>query len=448
MGVGLILAGLIIVRHTQKRLKQMSLDPKEYGTPLYAVGSGLALIGTASLIIYAGVTFFATVDYVPLFLLPFLSGSALTSWSALWILGLRKYSPILWAIVLPLLVASAMSGLFPWVLSIILVPLMIMVLFMYLIPAGLFGALAFKTRKLTNGSLTLLLFTLPLYYLFMVSNDPSFHILIALIRFICLASTGVAFLMPNIRAPELLSYTLPYSVIALVFSMLMTSAPAVPNILVGIAIMAAVSAVALGTSAYLLARYRQSRASATLFLSLFFGFTGLSYILITVRNVGAIEAGVVEVIFTSYFLAVFANTFMGFSAVLALNWKRAEVVPLVAAIPALIYLVRLYPADPRLDPNIPVVMGATGFILMIFPAVLYIHLYLRMRAARTAMRSRPLFLGIGLFLTIVGNMFLRSVIDPVVASILLLSFIVMWLGITGRAERLLRSGGGKLVRIE
>jgi hypothetical protein len=92
-----------------------------------------------------------------------------------------------------------------------------------------------------------------------------------------------------------------------------------------------------------------------------------------------------------------------------------------------------------LIPNRTIVMATSGILQSVIPLALYGMLWRRMSKAGTPGRSRALFLAVGIVFLIFGSAG-GGADTPLTAVFVLCAFIIWWLGITGRADQLLKTG--------
>ncbi|TFG96875.1 hypothetical protein E4H12_10050 [Candidatus Thorarchaeota archaeon] len=114
--------------------------------------------------------------------------------------------------------------------------------------------------------------------------------------------------------------------------------------------------------------------------------------------------------------------------------------------PALVYLALSFPTAIALISGYALVSGITNIIQIIVPVSLYTMLWWKMRKAQAPGRNRPLFLTLGLILLMIGGTAamittgdVQEIVALLPASILLVSFVVFLVGITGRADMWLGS---------
>ena len=89
-------------------------------------------------------------------------------------------------------------------------------------------------------------------------------------------------------------------------------------------------------------------------------------------------------------------------------------------------------------PMRPLFMGVTGILQTIIPLGLYGLLWWRMKKSAAPGRNRALFLTLGIILLIFGTA--GGATTSILSSTALLgAFALWWLGVTGRADTLLKT---------
>ncbi|MHA2082088.1 MAG: hypothetical protein ACW99H_13195, partial [Candidatus Thorarchaeota archaeon] len=201
------------------------------------------------------------------------------------------------------------------------------------------------------------------------------------------------------------------------------------------------SILAIGTAAYTITRWRQNRNLATLVIGAYFFVGGFSFLTVALNNTQFI--GGMNAEYFALMLGIIAPMVLNLSSIVALEWRQAVLLPvLIFAAPFFIVLLG-WTAQPMIHPDLvpyrTIVMALTGILQSVIPLGLYGLLWRRMSKAGTPGRSRALFLALGIVLLIFGTAG-GSAVTPISSSFIMGAFIVWWLGITGRADQLLKTG--------
>jgi hypothetical protein len=130
--------------------------------------------------------------------------------------------------------------------------------------------------------------------------------------------------------------------------------------------------------------------------------------------------------------------FLNMSAFLALEWKNITLVPVIIGLPGIVYTWLFFPMNPDFTPNRGAIMGISMFIQTIIPFLLYTRLWYRIRKAGGRGYSRPLFLALGIIFLILGSAG-GTTTELVPAIMLAIAFTLWGLGITGEADKLLKT---------
>lgn len=83
-------------------------------------------------------------------------------------------------------------------------------------------------------------------------------------------------------------------------------------------------------------------------------------------------------------------------------------------------------------------MALTGILQSVIPLGLYGLVWRRMSKAGSPGRSRALFLMVGIVFLIFGTAG-GDAVTPFSSSLIMGAFVIWWLGITGRADKLLKT---------
>ena len=194
--------------------------------------------------------------------------------------------------------------------------------------------------------------------------------------------------------------------------------------------------IGIGSSAYTFTRWRSSRNQATFTLGLFFFVAGFSLLIVALNHIEFMSGLNAE--YVGLVLAIVATMLLNLSAIFALDWKRILLLPALILAAPLIQILVYWPQGVLPD-DIPFrspVMAITGILQTVIPLALYGMLWWRMRKADAPSRSRSLFLALGTLMLIIANA--GSMTMTIIgAPIMLGAYVFWWLGVTGRADRLL-----------
>ncbi len=317
-------------------------------------------------------------------------------------------------------------------------------LILNIVPILLFGHLARTTRRITAVALMFLVLSYIIYPIASVSTDPSVIAAILGIRLLGPALASIAFLKPELGVSiELFGYALSINVVTFWFSYSLAFGITDVIAFISVGVISLVAVVGFATSTYTFTRFRESRNSATATLAVYFMVGSVSYIIVALTSIGALTGPTNA--YTSASLGFLAMMFINLSAFIALDWRIILLLPLVIVAPGLIYMFMWYPTELATIPGYEMVIGITNMIQNLVPLGLYFFLWSRMRKTGTPGRSRPLFLALGLVLLIVGSLIgvtaegTITIVGILPGSVLLMSYVVFWTGITGRADVLLNT---------
>jgi hypothetical protein len=199
---------------------------------------------------------------------------------------------------------------------------------------------------------------------------------------------------------------------------------------------AVASILSIGTAAYAFTRWSHNKNIATLTLGVFFFVAGFSFLTVALNHTEFIVG--INAEYFALMLGLLAPLLLNLSSIVALDWKRALLLPVLIAAAPFFLMISGWAAQilPDAVPNRGIVMAVSGILQTVVPLGLYGLLWLRMRKTGAPGRSRALFLALGVVFLILGTAGGNTV--TLLPSILICgAFSVWWLGITGRADRLL-----------
>jgi hypothetical protein len=316
-------------------------------------------------------------------------------------------------------------------------------LVLYMIPFALFAFLAQKTGRITAIALGFLIITYITFPISTVLTDQSMIAALLGIRLLGPALATWAFLRPELGVSiELFGYALSINIVAFFFSYMVAFGIGDVALAISLTLVSLLSVIGFATATYTFTRYRERRNPATGLLAGYFVFGSVSFIIVALTALGALTGYLNP--YTSAILGLLAMVFVNLSAFVALDWKRVLLLPVVIAAPVFVYILLNLPSGQPLDALslYGPIYGITNLIQILVPIGLYFLLWHRMGAADAAGRSRPLFIGLGLILQVIGSLvgiitegeFTSVGIVP--SLVLFISYLVFWLGVTGRADKL------------
>lgn len=441
MAITLTLAAIVLFQYTRQRTAALPPEEKGAGHPLYVSVAGILMLAVASLLNYwlvlDAVASLWTATYYALTMI----AAGIFAIAALMILGWHR------AYVIPIVMVILGLG-FTYAIVLFDIPVSFgfvvgpISLILNLVPISLFAYLSKKTGRITAIALLFLIVSYITYPLASTSTNPSMIAAMLGMRLLGPALATWAFLKPELGVSiELFGYALSINVVAFFFSYIVSIGIVDVALTLAVSFIAMLAVVGFATSTYTFTRYRERRNPATGLLALYFLIGSVSYIVVALTAIGALTG--VENAYTSSILGLMAMMFINLSAFVALDWKRVLLLPIVIVIPATVYMMVSYPMPTDAIPGYGAIFGITNMVQNLVPIGLYFLLWSRMRKAIVPGRSRPLFLGLGLVLLIVGTLIGAvteghfTIVGIAPASILLVTYVVFWLGVTGRADQLL-----------
>jgi hypothetical protein len=443
MAVGLIIGSILLFRFTRNRVKSLSPEEKSLGRPLWVATISILLLGIASALNFG---FASGIAELEVFLLIVATlGSALLMFSAIMIMGSKKLLAIPAVLVIGVAVFISVGnvlgelpfGITSEVLS------NVIGLGLFSIPFGLFTYLTYHTKRITSFALAVVSITYPLLVFATTFTAPEIVASVLAIRLWGPALMITAMILPETKiGAELIAYSFTISS----FLYFMTYMIVSPAVIADIALIQPVTFIALagilsiGTAAYTVTRWRTSRNPATLTLGVYFFVGGFSFLTVGLNNVEFI--GGLNAEYFALMLGLLAPMLLNMSSIVALDWKRIVLLPVIIfAVPAFLMMsgwLATPMVDPNLIPNRGIMMAVTGILQSMIPFGLYGLLWWRMNKVEAAGRSRAAFLALGVLFLIFGTAG-GSAVTPISSSLILGAFVVWWLGVTGRADRLLKT---------
>ena len=436
-GIGIFIATLLLGRYTLNRISQLPEEEKSLGKPLWVATIGILLLGVASIINYVVAIGFA--DFEMYYYLAGVGGGGFLAFAATMIMGWKKGQALPIVLTIALMSVTLIEYLFGSILgayseTFILVSAAIL----FGIPLVLFSYLTIKTKRITSFGFAVIALTYPLFLVMTSIPDPTIIAIVIAIRVYGPALLITALVLPETGiSAELMVYAMTVSSLFYFLSYLLVS-PVVVDVvlLMTVTFVAIASVIGIGTSAYTMTRWRSSRNQATLTLGMFFFVAGFSLLIVALNHIEFM--GGVNAEYVALFLGILAPMLLNLSAIVALDWKRILLLPALIMATPVIQIIIYWPQGVLPD-DIPMrspVMAITGILQTVIPLTLYSILWWRMRKAGTPGRSRAIFLALGTLLLILGTA--GGWTMTLFGSIAMLgAYTSWWLGITGRADRLL-----------
>ncbi|NWF95216.1 MAG: hypothetical protein HXY34_03655 [Candidatus Thorarchaeota archaeon] len=193
--------------------------------------------------------------------------------------------------------------------------------------------------------------------------------------------------------------------------------------------------VSSATAAYLYGRWRQSRQTPTLALTLSFGLLSGSHMFGVLAMSGAMPTALglhIELIGTMMAFALFSSV-----AINAAGHRTLGAFPFLIAVPAIVLASANYPDSTLYLITEGAFMAVPLVILFITPSIFYLLVWRNMRRTGAAGSSKPLCLAVGVLAVIMIHMTaVFASMEGLHAGYALASapYLLMWLGLTGRLE--------------
>ncbi|MFX0108590.1 MAG: hypothetical protein ACFE7R_09920 [Candidatus Hodarchaeota archaeon] len=252
------------------------------------------------------------------------------------------------------------------------------------------------------------------------------------------AMVAFTFLRPDQEMTgELIGYGASFAGPALVISALIAQELASDYLVALMVSLASLTVMlAMGTTAYLYGRYRESKALPTFLLMSAFAFFAIGQISGLLGNMGIFP--LMDAIYVEFIFGGLALSILSITAFYAAGYRSVGLIPLLAFLPVIILFIQAFPTPLETVFNDIVWLIVPNLILFFLPAILFIRVGLQMRTAGAPGRLRPLGIGVGilLFLAIRIPFMLLNLpgVDPGYALISM-SFLVSWLALTGRLDK-------------
>jgi hypothetical protein len=323
--------------------------------------------------------------------------------------------------------------------------------FLFVLPMILYGFLAYRTRMATTIAIAIMT---PLYAIWPVGMawldvavaGTIWELIITFVRLLGPGLIIVAYYMPDIKiSGELFGYASSYAAFAMWFAVFLspylvigeTATIIDPIELVLLSSHGFIAAVGLATGSYIYSRWSLTRNPATFGLMAYFVIGSIDYLTHALEEHGT-ALGVQGEYFTLV-MSLLAPMFLAISALIALDWKRIMLLPALLIMPGLIYLATTFPIAPHDLPLLDFIMIGTDALQLALPAIMYTLIWWRARKMNARGRSRALFLVLGIIGMIVATVILPLIIEHGYLELVIIPYILFWLGITGRADKLLKT---------
>ncbi|NHI90280.1 MAG: hypothetical protein EAX87_12210 [Candidatus Thorarchaeota archaeon] len=437
--VGLFIGAILLARFTWNRVKDLPPEEKHFGRPLWVAVGSVFFLGLTSLVNFwygSGISQLEVYWYITAIL-----GSGLLMISALMIMGSRRMAIIpigMMAVIAVIAFAETVIGAGTILGGFTDYAVNFFALVLFSIPFALFSYLTFSTRRITSFALAVLSLTYPLILIATAFTDPSIVTAILGLRLYGPAILITALALPKSKiGAELIAYSFTVSSLLYFMTYLLVS-PLVGDaaMMTSITLIALGAILSIGTGAYAFTRWSQSRNSATLTLGTFFFISGFSWLIVALNHVDFL--GGLNAEYIALLLGLISPMLLNLSSVVALDWKRALLLPLLIMAAPFIMMLGGWTAQilPDAIPNRGIIMAISGILQTILPLGLYGLLWWRMRKAGAPGRNRALFLALGVVFLILGTAG-GNAVSLVSSASILAAFGVWWLGVTGRADQLL-----------
>jgi len=440
---GLFLGAILLFRFTWNRVKDLPPEEKHLGRPLWVAVVSVFFLAVASVINF-GYQGGVVGDLEVWWYITAILGSGLLMVSATMILGSRRFLalPVILIAVVAVYayIETIYGGLLGGLTSEQVIYLIATVIFA--IPTLLFSYLTYTTRRITSFALAVLSITYPLILLATSFTGPEVVASILALRLYGPALLITALVLPESKiGAELIAYSFTISSMFYFMSYLLVSTVVGDMaLMLSITNIALASILAIGTAAYTITRWRQSRNPATLTIGVYFFVGGFSFLTVALNHVEFI--GGLNAEYFALLLGILAPMLLNLSSIIALDWNRAALLPLLIFAAPFFSMMTGWTATPMLHPDdLPyrtMVMAISGILQSVIPLGLYGLLWRRMSKAGVPGRSRALFLMLGILFLIIGTGGGGAV--SIIGSLsILTAFVIWWLGITGRADTLLKT---------
>jgi len=195
------------------------------------------------------------------------------------------------------------------------------------------------------------------------------------------------------------------------------------------------SSLLLISAVYLWGRYRETPHYSTLLLFLFFALNGLGYIAYVISEFGMLPLRTV-----TFCLSILATSCITASAIYAMEWRGATLLPFVFSLPLITITLIWFPtlAEQAGHSTFPASaiywsMAGLNILFVIIPIALYLSLFRGLSPEPGAGRAKALGLAIGLLL--MAPAFITAVPVLVRGGVRILSSAIFLLALTGYLDK-------------
>jgi len=435
--VGLFLGAILLARFTWNRVKNLPEEERSLGRPLWVATISIFFLGLTSLINFwygSGITELEVAWYIAAVL-----GSGLLMIAASMIMGSKKLMalPVVLMIVFGAIAyieptyGGLLGGFTDYAVN-------FFALILFSIPFALFTYLTYTTRRATSFALATLSVTYPLILVATTFTAPEMVAIVLALRLYGPALLITALILSDTKlGGELVAYAFTISSLFYFMSYLLVSSLVGDfATMISVSFIATASILSIGTAAFALTRWSQSRNTATLTLGVFFFVGGFSFLTVALNHTEFIVG--INAEYVALFLGIIAPMILNLSSIVALDWKPALLLPVLIVAAPFILMMNGWTAQilPDAVPNRTIIMAVTGILQTVVPLGLYGLLWWRMRKEGAPGQSRALFLTLGVVFLILGTAG-GNAVSLMSSTFILSAFAIWWLGITGRADRLL-----------
>jgi hypothetical protein len=440
---GLFLGAILLARFTWNRVKNLPPEERHLGRPLWVAVASVAILAIASVVnfFYQGGI---VGDLEVYWYLTAILGSGLLMIAATMIMGSRRLLAVPIVLIIVISAYAYMETIYGGLLGGLTSDQVIYLIgfAIFSIPFVLFSYLTYTTRRITSFALAVLSITYPIIILASSFTAPEIVASILALRLYGPALLITALILPESKiGAELIAYSFTISSLFYFMSYLLVS-PLVGDFITVFSVtnIAIASILSIGTAAYTITRWRQSRNPATLTIGVYFVIGGFSFLTVALNHTQFI--GGLNAEYFALLLGILAPMMLNLSSVVALDWRQVLLLPLLIFAAPFFSMMTGWTATPMIHPDLlpnrSIIMAVTGILQSVIPLGLYGLLWWRMRKSGAPGRSRAFFLMLGIVFLIFGTAG-GSAVSPISSSLILGAFVVWWLGVTGRADQFLKT---------
>jgi hypothetical protein len=253
------------------------------------------------------------------------------------------------------------------------------------------------------------------------------------------AMLAFSFLRPDQKISfELAGYGASFAAPVLILVSLQTVIITADLILISIAVLGALAVLlAVGTSAYLYGRWKDSRQIPTGLMMIAFLLFAMGHISGMLGNLDMFPNP--AALYVEFILSGYALAFLAIGAIYAAGWKSASLVPMLAYVPISMLIILAYPSDIGQAFLNLLFIAVPTIAIMILPSIVFLGVWKRMRANKIPGSLRPLGVAVGIILFFVIRL------PPMIIGLggldygygmVVLSFLMFWTALTGRLDKI------------